>query len=150
MISFALILGAFIQPVLAQKVDLAVKFNKSLSSYYALKNALAADKVTEAGRTALSYADQIFLLGQQLEEALVEGDSGRIRLAVGISDSLPKLTAYRLLESALGMQPPVRLVCHENEFDARPARADRHHVSRRCAPDEDHRKNRLAGGAPGR
>ena len=74
--------------------------------------------LTDAGRTALSYADQIFLLGQQLEEALDEGDSGRIRLAVGISDSLPKLTAYRLLESALALKTKVRLVCHENEFDA--------------------------------
>lgn len=74
--------------------------------------------LTEAGRVALSYADQIFLLGQQLEEALVEGDSGRIRLAVGISDSLPKLTAYRALEAALAMGTPVRLVCYENEFDS--------------------------------
>lgn len=59
MISFALILGAFIQPVLAQKVDLAVKFNKSLSSYYALKNALASDKVTEAGKLAVTLGQAV-------------------------------------------------------------------------------------------
>jgi hypothetical protein len=32
--------------------------------------------LTEAGRLALSYADQIFLLGEQMQEALNEADSG--------------------------------------------------------------------------
>jgi cytochrome c-type biogenesis protein CcmH/NrfG len=65
----------------------------------------------------LSYADQIFLLGEQMQEALLEADSTRTRLTVGISDSLPKLTAYRLLEIATQLPRPVRLVCYEGEFD---------------------------------
>lgn len=73
--------------------------------------------LTEAGRLALSYADQIFLLGEQMQEALAEADSARTRLTVGISDSLPKLTAYRLLEIATQLPRPVRLVCYEGEFD---------------------------------
>jgi LysR family transcriptional activator of nhaA len=32
--------------------------------------------LTEAGRLALGYADQIFLLGEQMQEALNEADSG--------------------------------------------------------------------------
>jgi LysR family transcriptional activator of nhaA len=74
--------------------------------------------LTEAGRVALNYADQIFLLGEQLQEALNEADSGRVRLNVGISDSLPKLSAYRMLEAALHMERPVRLVCQEDQFEA--------------------------------
>lgn len=74
--------------------------------------------LTEAGRLALGYADQIFLLGEQMQEALNEADSGRIRLTVGISDSLPKLSAYRMLEAAMGIDKKVHLVCYEDQFEA--------------------------------
>lgn len=74
--------------------------------------------LTEAGRLAMVYADQIFLLGEQLQEALGEADSKRTRLTVGISDSLPKLTAFRLLEATMHLPNPVHLVCFEDQFDA--------------------------------
>jgi LysR family transcriptional activator of nhaA len=74
--------------------------------------------LTEAGRLAMNYADQIFLLGTQMQEAVSEADSGRVRLAVGISDSLPKLSAYRMLEEAMHIDRKVRLVCYEDQFDA--------------------------------
>lgn len=74
--------------------------------------------LTEAGRLALGYADQIFLLGEQMQEALNEADSGRIRLTVGISDSLPKLSAYRMLEAATAIDKKVHLVCYEDQFEA--------------------------------
>jgi LysR family transcriptional activator of nhaA len=74
--------------------------------------------LTEAGRLALSYADKIFLLGEQMQEALAEADSARTRLTVGISDSLPKLTAYKLLEATATLDRPVRLVCYEDQFEA--------------------------------
>jgi len=74
--------------------------------------------LTEAGRLALNYADQIFLLGEQMQEALNEADSGRIRLTVGLSDSLPKLSAYRMLEAAMQIDRRVRLVCYEDQYDA--------------------------------
>ena len=74
--------------------------------------------LTEAGQLAMAYADQIFLLGEQMQEALGEADSARTRLTVGISDSLPKLTAFRLLEATMHLPNPVRLVCFEDQFDA--------------------------------
>ena len=73
---------------------------------------------TEAGRLALGYADQIFLLGEQMQEALTAADSGKMRLTVGISDSLPKLIAYRLLEAIRHLPVQVKLVCLEDEFEA--------------------------------
>ncbi len=75
--------------------------------------------LTEAGRVALSYADQIFLLGEQLQDVLSENDIGHtMRLTVGLSDSLPKLTASRLLEAALKLPQKVKLICHEDDFES--------------------------------
>ena len=53
MMSLALIICAYVQPVLAQQTDLSLKFNKALTAYYTLKNALATDKTAEAGKLAL-------------------------------------------------------------------------------------------------
>lgn len=72
---------------------------------------------TEAGKLALSYCDQIFLLGEQLQDALDEAEAGKMRLTVGISDSLPKLIAFRLLQATQGLDQKVRLVCMEAEFE---------------------------------
>lgn len=74
--------------------------------------------LTEAGRTALSYADRIFNLGEQMLEAL-EDRAGEdvLRLTVGILDALPKLAAHRLLQPAMAMGRPVRLVCFEGEIE---------------------------------
>jgi len=73
---------------------------------------------TEAGRLALGYADQIFHLGDELQQAIDEVDAGRTRLTVGIADSLPKLIAYRLLEATQHLKIQVKLICMENEHDA--------------------------------
>jgi LysR family transcriptional activator of nhaA len=75
--------------------------------------------LTEAGRTAFSYAERIFLLGEQMQEALADTDLGRtMRLTVGLSDSLPKAIASRLLEGALRLGERVKLVCHEDDFES--------------------------------
>jgi LysR family transcriptional activator of nhaA len=76
-------------------------------------------ELTEAGRLALSYADRIFMLGAELEEAMADEQLDQIqRLAAGVSDVLPKHIASRLLQPAL---PPesgqLRLSCSEGDFD---------------------------------
>ena len=106
-------LGLAIQTVSTQLTQLEQSIGKSLLMPQGRSLVL-----TEAGRLALAYADQIFLLGEQLQEALSEADSGRTRLTVGISDSLPKLTAFRLLETTMHLPNPVRLVCYEDNFEA--------------------------------
>lgn len=74
--------------------------------------------LTEAGRKALGFADQIFLLGEQLEEVMQDNeDEGILRLRVGISDGIPKLLAYRLLNQVSAMPGDVRLICDEGEFE---------------------------------
>jgi LysR family transcriptional regulator, transcriptional activator of nhaA len=72
--------------------------------------------LTEIGRLVFSYAEDIFTLGQELVETLQGRPSGRpLRFTVGITDAMPKLIAYRLLEPALRMQQPVRLICQEGK-----------------------------------
>src|SRR6478609_10035249 len=73
--------------------------------------------LTEAGVAAMAQADQIFQLGEQLPAAVREAATGLgRRLAVGISDGLPKLVVRHLLQPAVD-HPGVRLLCHEDEFD---------------------------------
>ncbi|MFL6659438.1 MAG: LysR family transcriptional regulator [Massilia sp.] len=106
-------LGLAIQTISTQLAQLEQSIGKSLFLQQGRKLVL-----TEAGRLAMGYADRIFLLGEQMQEALGEADSERTRLTVGISDSLPKLTAFRLLEATMHLPHPVRLVCFEDQFDA--------------------------------
>ncbi|MEO7495910.1 MAG: LysR family transcriptional regulator [Massilia sp.] len=106
-------LGVAIQTISTQLTLLEQSLGKALFTQQGRRLVL-----TEAGRMALVYADQIFLLGEQMQEALGESDSARSRLTVGISDSLPKLTAFRLLEATMHLPTPVRLVCYEDEFES--------------------------------
>ncbi len=70
--------------------------------------------LTEAGRLVLSFADEIFGLGHDLMTALKDGSSSRpLRLTVGIVDMVPKLVAQRLIEPALCLDEPVRVICRE-------------------------------------
>ena len=74
--------------------------------------------LSEAGRLALGYADQIFQLGEELTEAIQEsGSDATLRLRAGISDGIPKLLAYRLLSKVTEMSADVRLICDEDEFE---------------------------------
>jgi LysR family transcriptional activator of nhaA len=106
-------LGLAIQTVSAQLSALEQSIGKSLLTQQGRRLV-----PTEAGRVALIYAEQIFELGDRMQEALEETDAGKTRLTVGISDSLPKLIAYRLLQAALHMDMKVKLVVVEREFEA--------------------------------
>jgi len=76
-------------------------------------------ELTETGRLALSYAEEIFSLGGELEEVLRNLPDGRpLIFKVGIADVVPKSIAYRLLAPALELPEPVRIVCRENNIDS--------------------------------
>lgn len=83
--------------------------------------------LTEAGRLAYRYAEEIFGLGRELAEAVQGKVVGRqARLEVGVADVLPKLVVQRLLQPALALPEPVRLVCREGGFDRLLADLSRH------------------------
>ncbi|WP_293662634.1 transcriptional activator NhaR [Rhodoferax sp. OV413] len=75
-------------------------------------------ELTDDGRLALGYADQIFALGAELENVvrLPRGKHRVLDFKVGVADSVTKSLAYRLLEPALTMEEPVRMICSEGKF----------------------------------
>jgi len=71
--------------------------------------------LTDVGRVAFRYADEIFALGQDfLSEVKGHGTGRPIRLVVGITDVVPKTVVYRLLKPAFGLDQAVQLVCRED------------------------------------
>jgi LysR family transcriptional regulator, transcriptional activator of nhaA len=76
-------------------------------------------ELTETGRLTLSYAEEIFALGGELEEVVRNLPHGRpLVFKVGVADVVPKSIAYRLLAPALQLPEPVRIVCRENNLEA--------------------------------
>jgi LysR family transcriptional activator of nhaA len=73
--------------------------------------------LTEIGQVVYRYADEIFTLGRDLMSTLREQSTAHpLRVVVGVTDVLPKSLVYRLLQPALQLMTPVRLVCYEWEF----------------------------------
>ncbi|HQC86683.1 MAG TPA: LysR family transcriptional regulator [Rhodoferax sp.] len=108
----------------AVKLDMAVQtvsaqvreLERSLG-YALLKPAGRGLVLTDAGVAAMQQADQIFQLGENLPALVRDAVSApTVRLAVGISDGLPKLVVHRLLKPVIP-EPHLRLLCHEGEFD---------------------------------
>jgi LysR family transcriptional activator of nhaA len=74
-------------------------------------------ELTEAGKTVLQYSEQIFSLGNELEQAIRRGVfTGSETLRVGICDVIPKAMAFRLLQPARDAGLAMRLVCREGRF----------------------------------
>jgi LysR family transcriptional activator of nhaA len=85
--------------------------------------------LTETGRLAYRYADEIFALGRELLDVVKGRSPGRpLRFSVGVSDVVPKLVAHRLLEPAMRVAEGVRIVCHEDHLDALLARLALHEL----------------------
>ncbi len=75
-------------------------------------------ELTETGRLVLSYADEIFSLGTELEEMMHRLPDGRVQpFRVGVVDVLPKSITLRILQPALRMGESVRMVCREASLD---------------------------------
>jgi LysR family transcriptional activator of nhaA len=73
---------------------------------------------TEVGRLVYGYADEIFTLGRDLVDALEHRPTNRpLRFVVGIDDVVPKEVAQRLLDPALALKQPVRMVCREGTLE---------------------------------
>lgn len=74
-------------------------------------------ELTDAGRRILSYAEEIFTIGDELLDVLHEQKAVKsLPFRVGLADSVSKLVAYRLVEPALKLGEPVRLVCREGRM----------------------------------
>lgn len=75
-------------------------------------------ELTETGRLVLSYADEIFSLGGELEEVVRNMPAGRpLVFKVGVADVVPKSIAYRLLAPSLELPESVRIICRESTIE---------------------------------
>lgn len=76
-------------------------------------------ELTDDGRIALRYADEIFGLGSELEAAMRDeqrvGGKPVLEFRVGVADSVAKAVVSRLLAPTLKLAQPVRLTCVEGK-----------------------------------
>ncbi len=76
-------------------------------------------ELTETGRLVLSYAEEIFSLGGEMESVIHQLPGDRPQLfRVGVVDVLPKSIAHRILAPALKMPEAVRMICREASLDS--------------------------------
>jgi LysR family transcriptional regulator, transcriptional activator of nhaA len=74
--------------------------------------------LTDTGKTVFSYAEDIFTLGRELMDVVKNRPVGRpLRLDIGIVDVLPKMVAHWLIEPALQLREPVKIICREAALD---------------------------------
>ncbi|MBI5446061.1 MAG: transcriptional activator NhaR [Deltaproteobacteria bacterium] len=74
--------------------------------------------LTETGRVVYRYAEEIFTLGREMVDTVKDRPTGQpLRIAVGVADVLSKVIVHRLLEPALRLEQPVRLLCREGRHD---------------------------------
>jgi LysR family transcriptional activator of nhaA len=72
--------------------------------------------LTEAGRVAFRYADEIFSLGREFVDTLKGRASGKpLRLVVGVADVLPPSLVRRFLEPAFRLGHAVQIVCRADK-----------------------------------
>jgi LysR family transcriptional activator of nhaA len=75
-------------------------------------------ELTETGRLALSYANEIFEIGAEMEHALSEGVVKRpVLFRVGIADVMPKSIVYTLLAPAMSLAEPIKIICKEGRLE---------------------------------
>lgn len=74
--------------------------------------------LTETGRVVFRYADEIFALGREMVDTVNGRSTGQpLLLEVGVADVVPKLVVRKLLQPALALPEPVRLVCYEESYE---------------------------------
>jgi len=73
--------------------------------------------LTDRGKLVLSYAEEIFSLGQELEDTLrLKPIERPLQFRVGICEAVPKSIAYLLIEPALRSQNELRIICREGSM----------------------------------
>lgn len=74
--------------------------------------------VNDVGQVVYRYAEEIFSLGRELQDALADRPMDRpIRVQIGIADVLSKMVVAKLLAPILGSLHTYKLICREDQPD---------------------------------
>jgi len=74
-------------------------------------------ELTDTGRRILSYAEEIFAISDEMLDVLRDQTVKKtLPFKIGIADSVSKSVACRLVEPALHIAEPVRLICREGRL----------------------------------
>ncbi len=74
--------------------------------------------LTDIGQVAFGYAEDIFSTGQDLLDVVRDRPGYRsMRCQIGITDSVPKLVASRIVKPAFSLAQPPHLLCREGSID---------------------------------
>lgn len=74
-------------------------------------------ELTDDGRHILGYAEEIFAIGDELSNVLHDRTTKKtLPFKIGIADSVSKSIACQMLEPALHLAEPVRLICREGRL----------------------------------
>lgn len=75
--------------------------------------------LSSTGRVVFQYADEIFSIGAELAQVVGGRKPGAPRvLNVGVVESIPKLVAAQVLQSAVDTEDAPRLSCHEAALES--------------------------------
>lgn len=73
-------------------------------------------RLTDMGQHVLSYAEEIFSIGQDLLSSVKQRPTSRpLRLHLGVADALPKMVTYRIIEPIFRLPQPVQVSCWETK-----------------------------------
>jgi LysR family transcriptional activator of nhaA len=75
-------------------------------------------ELTDTGRQALPYAEQMFQLGGELEALLrTQPKEQALLFRVGVADVVPKSIVYRLLAPTMELPEALRITCREDKLE---------------------------------
>ena len=75
-------------------------------------------ELTETGRAALPYAEQMFQLAGELENLLrAQPDEQQTLFRVGVADVVPKSIVYRLIAPSMALSEAIRITCREDQLE---------------------------------
>lgn len=76
-------------------------------------------ELSEMGRLIYSYAEEIFQLGDEIKNVLRTQEPARwLTFTVGVTMVIPKVLASEILQPAINMAEPIRLICHEGDQES--------------------------------
>lgn len=75
--------------------------------------------LNETGKMAYSYAEDIFTLGNELQQAFHSQQLGQqVVFTIGVCDVIPKVFSFDLLKACFETEEPIRLICREGDLDS--------------------------------